>query len=159
MSSPLSPPRPWPPRGSVPQPPDHGYPLGRIGGRRPQIRVTVPLGVLLPEAPTPHRRDDDPAGVWDPLAHAIDPAQVAELDGYGPLTPAVARALALGGTWTGLVTDPASPISSAPETARASAPAAACPPAPATSTTAWPTTSAAPRPRRISARSARPTTG
>jgi hypothetical protein len=95
---------------STHRPPDDGYRLGRIGGRRPQIRVTVPLGVLLPDAPTPHRGDDDPAGAWDPLVHAIDPTCVAELDGYGPLTPAVARALALGGTWTRLVTDPASGV-------------------------------------------------
>ena len=35
-------------------------------------------------------------------------AQVADLDGYGPITPDVARALALGGVWSRLVTDPAS---------------------------------------------------
>lgn len=31
---------------------------------------------------------------------------MAELDGYGPITPDVARALALGGTWSRLITDP-----------------------------------------------------
>lgn len=37
------------------------------------------------------------------------PAEVAELDGYGPITPDVARALAYaGGTWQRLVTDPLS---------------------------------------------------
>ncbi len=45
---------------------------------------------------------------YDPLAHSVDPTAVAELDGYGPITPAVARAIALGGTWTRLVTDPES---------------------------------------------------
>ncbi|MEE6280671.1 HNH endonuclease [Georgenia sunbinii] len=35
-----------------------------------------------------------------------DPVEVAELDGYGPISPAVARAAALGGTWRRIVTDP-----------------------------------------------------
>ncbi len=37
-----------------------------------------------------------------------EPAAVAELHGYGPITPDVARALALGGTWERLVIDPRS---------------------------------------------------
>lgn len=35
-----------------------------------------------------------------------DPVAVAELEGYGPVPPEVARALAAGGTWRRLVTDP-----------------------------------------------------
>jgi hypothetical protein len=35
---------------------------------------------------------------------------VAALDGYGPISPDVARALALGGTWQRLVTDPRSGV-------------------------------------------------
>jgi hypothetical protein len=35
---------------------------------------------------------------------------VAELDGYGPITPDVARALALGGVWKRLVTDPSTGV-------------------------------------------------
>ncbi|WP_454777946.1 DUF222 domain-containing protein [Georgenia muralis] len=45
--------------------------------------------------------DDEP----EPLIWP-DPAQVAELRGYGPITPDVARALATGGVWRRLVTDP-----------------------------------------------------
>jgi hypothetical protein len=37
-------------------------------------------------------------------------ADVAVLDGYGPISPDVARALALGGTWRRLVTDPLSGV-------------------------------------------------
>lgn len=35
-----------------------------------------------------------------------EPVEVAELEGYGPISPAVARAAALGGSWRRLVTDP-----------------------------------------------------
>ncbi len=136
--------------------------LADLGRRAPQIRVTIPLAVLLPDAapaepstapgagrgadrvadrrlervgnrgepgpdpgidPRRNAREDlredaredsgadrteegvDPAR-FDPLDRAIDPDHVAHLDGYGPLTPAVARALALGGTWSRLITDP-----------------------------------------------------
>ena len=74
-----------------------GFPIGAVGGRRAQVRVTVPLSVLVP--------GDD--GVVTPSGDAADPVRgVAELDGYGPVTPDVARAIALGGVWTRLVTDP-----------------------------------------------------
>ena len=74
---------------------------GRSSSPRTQIRVTVPLGVLVrgegaPAVASPSRVDDPAL------------AEVAELDGYGPITPDVARALALGGTWRRLVTDPGS---------------------------------------------------
>ena len=69
--------------------------LGMLGGGRADVRVTVPLSVLLPEQP-------------EPGATALDrePVAVAELEGYGPVPPEVARALAAGGTWRRLVTDP-----------------------------------------------------
>lgn len=51
-------------------------------------------------------------GSWDPDARwrclTQPPAEVAELHGYGPITPDVARALTLGGTWQRLILDPAS---------------------------------------------------
>jgi hypothetical protein len=50
-----------------------------------QVRVTVPLSTLM----------------------GID-GQAGELAGYGPVTPDVARALAAGGVWRRLVTDPLS---------------------------------------------------
>lgn len=105
--------------------------IGTIGGRRAVIRVDVPLSVLvLP----PETQGAFPAAgeCWDHLtedpeelpgaspAHgppgdspADDPplplAEVAELEGYGPITPDVARALAMSaGTWQRLVTDPLS---------------------------------------------------
>ncbi|MEE6287921.1 DUF222 domain-containing protein [Georgenia sp. MJ173] len=69
--------------------------LGMIAGGRADIRITVPLHVMLPEL--------DP-----PQTHALDrePVPVADLEGYGPVPPEVARALAAGGTWRRLVTDP-----------------------------------------------------
>ena len=52
---------------------------------RSQIRVTVPLNVLMGES-------DEPA----------------ELAGYGPITPSAARAIARDGVWRRIVTDPLS---------------------------------------------------
>lgn len=80
----------------------------------------VPSGEKTPADPTLVGRQDpahgpadttlvgrrDPAQAFAALARAR--ADVAELHGYGPIAPAVARAIALGGTWTRLVTDPAS---------------------------------------------------
>src|SRR5690606_2426726 len=137
-------------------------PVGTIGGRRAQIRVTVPLSALVlpPESqggfanlgeclehltgtaderpgarpalepgasPALERPGAGPAleppgdgqAIEPPEASpALDPtpsapdlglAEVAELDGYGFVTPDVARALAMsGGTWERLVTDPLS---------------------------------------------------
>lgn len=69
--------------------------LGMLAGGRADIRVTVPLGVLLPAA------DATPCSPLERL-----PEQVAELEGYGPVPPVIARALAAGGEWRRLVTDP-----------------------------------------------------
>jgi hypothetical protein len=76
--------------------------LGRIGGVEPRINVTVPLTVLLGQDGPP----DPSVGVHG--AQRVPP--VAALDGYGPISPDVARALALGGTWQRLVTDPRSGV-------------------------------------------------
>lgn len=119
-------------------------PIGSIGGRRAQVKVTVPLSVLIPfeqleQAPDRTRGDTRapsdgtaarsgpvstcrcgaaaPPGESSPLDddglpedwYYGPPVEVAELDGYGPITPDVARALAhSGGTWQRLVTDPLS---------------------------------------------------
>src|SRR5690625_2029995 len=42
----------------------------------------------------------------NPYGLGAPPAEVAELQGYGPISPDVARALALGGTWQRLLVDP-----------------------------------------------------
>lgn len=110
--------------------------LANIGGRRPQVHVTVPLDQLLPAAQGAHalgsasgtqnesndgalicnagaghptRRvhndipaDPGPAGPIEP----IGTNSVSRLAGYGPISPVTARALAAGGTWRRLVTDP-----------------------------------------------------
>lgn len=82
--------------------------VGAVGGRPPQIRVTVPLAALLPDDAV----GSSTAEPGDPLeAEPGDrPAAVPELERYGPVTPDVARALALGGVWTRLVTDPSSGV-------------------------------------------------
>lgn len=74
-----------PPAGSSTAP-QQGTPvrLGTLGGQPVRVDVTVPLSTLL--------GGDEPG----------------ELKGYGPIDPATARALALGGVWRRLVTDPLS---------------------------------------------------
>ncbi len=69
--------------------------LGTLGGGRADVRVTVPLNVLL--------TDPDRAEL---TALERDPEPVAELERYGPIPHEVARALAAGGVWRRLVTDP-----------------------------------------------------
>ncbi len=69
--------------------------LGSLAGGRADVRVTVPLGVLLPDPRTP---------LLSPLDRLPEP--VAELEGYGPIPPVIARALAAGAEWRRLVTDP-----------------------------------------------------
>lgn len=65
------------------QPPATGMAVGQIGGKAARINVTVPISTLL--------------GGGLP----------GTLEGYGAVDPATARAVALGGTWRRLVTDPA----------------------------------------------------
>ena len=69
--------------------------LGSLGGGRADIRITVPLDVLLP---------DEQARELGALERDAEP--VAELEGYGPIPPLLARALSAGGVWRRLVTDP-----------------------------------------------------
>ncbi|MBD8062935.1 HNH endonuclease signature motif containing protein [Oceanitalea stevensii] len=106
-------------------------PVGTIGGRRAVIRVDVPLSVLVLPPETQGAfpaygecwdhltgdTDDAPGAspVHDPPGDSpaddapLPMAEVAELEGYGPITPDVARALAMSaGTWQRLVTDPLS---------------------------------------------------
>ncbi|WP_052436226.1 HNH endonuclease signature motif containing protein [Georgenia sp. SUBG003] len=64
--------------------PEGGYPIGLVGGAPVQINVAVPLSTLL--------------GGGEP----------GTLQGYGPIDAATARALAAGGTWRRLVTEPLS---------------------------------------------------
>src|SRR5699024_10012878 len=52
---------------------------------------------------------DGPAeSTWPPVlcGERREPGQVPELAGYGPISPATARALAAGGIWRRIVTDP-----------------------------------------------------
>ena len=62
-----------------------GPKLGKRHGRAATVNVTVPYSTLI----------------------GIDDAP-GELEGYGPVTAAVARRIAAGGTWRRLLTDPAS---------------------------------------------------
>ncbi|UNX53993.1 HNH endonuclease [Georgenia sp. TF02-10] len=64
-----------------------------------QIDATTGTGGGVPADAAVAGRDLD----LDPI-----PGEVAELAGYGPISPDVARALAAGGTWRRLVTDPLS---------------------------------------------------
>lgn len=72
------------PRPGLSRLPARRFRLGTIAGRPAQVNVTVPLSTLL--------GGDQPG----------------ELPGLGPVPAEVARALAAGGTWTRLITDPVS---------------------------------------------------
>lgn len=84
--------------------------------QRIDVRITVPLSVLLPGREPDSTSltfggttaaDHDPPPDWPDL-EPPPTAQVAILGGYGPVTPDVAQALAAGGTWKRIVTDPLS---------------------------------------------------
>jgi len=97
-------------------------PVGAIGGRRAQVKVTVPLSVLIPfhttegDPDTPEGDSCAPGEDGLPEDHGFpedwyhgEPVEVAQLEGYGPITPDVAIALAhSGGTWQRIITDPLS---------------------------------------------------
>lgn len=60
-----------------------------------------------PDSPTPTTTHDQ-VPTWPPPlpGEHLDPEQVPTLEGYGPITPALARALACGGDWYRIITDP-----------------------------------------------------
>ncbi|UFU07813.1 HNH endonuclease signature motif containing protein [Ruania halotolerans] len=112
-----------PGRGGFSAPPctDTTVPLATINGHRPRIQVTIALDQLLPDrsddaeltetassagGPTGHEEPDVSGPVSKPGPAEVPIAQVPVLDGYGPIAPATARALAAGGIWRRLVTDP-----------------------------------------------------
>lgn len=70
-----------------------GMRVGAIGGRSAHVRVVVPLTSMMGGI----------GGPGEDLPGADDPA---ELEGYGPIPASVARALAAGGPWARMVTDP-----------------------------------------------------
>lgn len=69
--------------------------VGVIGGRTAHVRVVIPLTAAM-------------GGIEVPTADGVvDGAdEPAELEGYGPIPASVARALAAGGPWARMVTDP-----------------------------------------------------
>jgi len=88
----LRPERPGQPPGPLPpDPPDLPHPPG------PPDRPDPPDLPDLPDRP-------DPLDLFASLEEPTE--EVAELEGIGPITPAVARLFALGGTWRRIVTDP-----------------------------------------------------
>ncbi len=125
--SPAAPPGPPGPPADAPPPGCAGtvprrwhMPVGHIGGQRARISVHVPLSVMLPpdiarQLGLPASKPADGSGAElvplpdeDTMLAFLDrePAEVAVLEGYGPISPAVARAVALGGTWRRIVSDP-----------------------------------------------------
>ncbi len=67
--------------------------VGVIGGKSAHVRVVIPLTTLMGGQ---HGPGADLSGSEDP----------AHLEGYGPIPASVARALAAGGPWARMVTDP-----------------------------------------------------
>lgn len=111
--------------------PAMGADLARTGGHLPHLNLTMTLDQLMPAgdrpphapetkrassgtepAPAPEEAaaaSDEPAEItWPPDlgGERLEPGQVPELAGYGPISPATARALAAGGVWRRIVTDP-----------------------------------------------------
>lgn len=110
-------------------------PLAGTDGRRPEVHVTVSLAHLLPNgtadasaardgtneagairritstppdsfASVPEPPWQHPSGPVTGSGPGIEVDSVPHLTGYGPITPMTARALAAGGIWRRLVTDP-----------------------------------------------------
>ena len=114
--------------------PAMGLSLARTGGHLPHLNLTMTLDQLMPgadqheESPEGGRGepvdraegrdpgkggqrtgpDQSPEIPWPPSlpGERLAPGEVPELDGYGPITTATARALAAGGIWRRIVTDP-----------------------------------------------------
>ncbi len=100
--------------------PNARWPVATRNGHRPSVHVTMSLEQLVPEPvevradprcgnSTSHRPERTtgrpPEGATDP-GTPIPVSEVPVLEGYGPIAPATARALAAGGIWRRLVTDP-----------------------------------------------------
>ncbi|GAA1624818.1 HNH endonuclease signature motif containing protein [Georgenia ruanii] len=97
-----APPGSAPPSDAPPgNPPDNAAP-GELPAHGTAPGELPPDNTPPGELP-PHGRPTDLVPACD-----LPTAEVAELDGYGPITPSVARALAAGGTWRRIVTDPLS---------------------------------------------------
>ncbi|WP_156251899.1 DUF222 domain-containing protein [Pseudactinotalea terrae] len=67
--------------------------VGVIGGKSAHVRVVIPLTTLM-------------GGQTGPGADLPGSEDPAHLEGYGPIPASVARALAAGGPWARMVTDP-----------------------------------------------------
>lgn len=67
--------------------------VGDIGGKSAHVRVVIPLTSLM-------------GGPGGPAADLPGSDQPATLEGYGPIPASIARALAAGGPWARMVTDP-----------------------------------------------------
>ncbi|WP_156254215.1 DUF222 domain-containing protein, partial [Pseudactinotalea terrae] len=67
--------------------------VGVIGGKSAHVRVVIPLTTLM-------------GGQHGPGADLPGSEEPAHLEGYGPIPASVARALAAGGPWARMVTDP-----------------------------------------------------
>jgi hypothetical protein len=67
--------------------------VGVIGGKSAHVRVVIPLTTLM-------------GGEGGPCADLAGADEPAHLEGYGPIPASVARALAAGGPWARMVTDP-----------------------------------------------------
>lgn len=87
--------------------------IGRIGGMSAHIKVVVPYTTLMdgtgpPDPRPPDHHDGSGAGGLPARQVPVpDALAFAELEGYGPIPTAVARALAAGSsTWARLVLDP-----------------------------------------------------
>ena len=108
--------------------PAMGADLARTGGHLPHLNLTMTLDQLMPAGDQPpHARETQRApgteqapgeaaaasgtpteSTWPPTlgGERLEPGQVPELAGYGPISTATARALAAGGIWRRIVTDP-----------------------------------------------------
>ena len=110
-----------------------GLPLATQHRHRPTILITIPLNELLPPAPAETHASPTPDGgvcwscgaaanrsrtiagqapaddgLWPPPlpGEHLHPDEVPTLEGYGPISPLAARALAAGGDWIRILTDP-----------------------------------------------------
>lgn len=78
----------------------------RSGGNR--SRVCRSCGATAHESPTGSGQVREDDGLWPPPlpGQRLHPSQVPTLAGYGPISPLTARALAAGGDWIRIITEP-----------------------------------------------------